>query len=220
MYGGLYYGPQARPWVQKSTPWAPTPPYEGNTIALQTSMTPFKAGDFDPVGMQANLPEPHYLADWSGPGLGDWFSNLTNEIAGAAGNIRPGMALQSPYMRGNHVAALQAVLIGMGYNVGAQGDDGVYGPGTASAVVQFQLSKGLPQTGNVDLDTANAMNRAIAVKKGFDAIPPPQQMGPPPSIAPAPAPIGLTGSKGGMSPAVIVGVAALMAVTLYAALRR
>ena len=198
MYGGIYYGPKARPWVSRSTPWAQTPPYEGETIALQTSMTPFKAGDFDPVGMAVNLPNPHYLHDWSGPNLSEWFSNITTELAGNVGNIRAGMALQSPYARGNHVAALQEGLISLGYSVGSQQADGIYGPATAQAVKNFQRSKGLPPSNDVDADTANALNRALTMKMGLAQLNQQQQNAGKPQGSPPPGPrIGLTGVGGG-----------------------
>jgi len=152
------------------------------------------------VGMAVNLPNPHYLHDWSGPNLSEWFSNITTELAGNVGNIRAGMALQSPYAQGNHVAALQEALISLGYSVGPRGADGIYGPGTAQAVKNFQRSKGLPPSNDVDLDTANALNRALTMKMGLAQLNQQQQNAGKPQGSPPPPPgprIGLTGVGGG-----------------------
>ena len=201
MYGGIYYGPKARPWVSRSTPWAPTPVYQGDAIALQTSMTPFNAGDFDPVGMAANLPNPHYLHDWSGPNLSEWFANLTTELYSNMGNIRAGIKSGSPYAQGTHVEAVQRALISLGFGsqLGSQQADGIYGPATAGAVQNFQRSKSLTPSGDVDLDTANALNRAMAVKAGMAQLQEQQKKAGQPQGAPPPGPrIGLTGAGGGM----------------------
>ena len=83
MYGALYYGPQPQPWMSASSPWAPIPPYEGETIAAQTSMTPFDAGNFVPVRVDNTLPPPDYLTDLSGPegrGIGDWFKGVVQTV--------------------------------------------------------------------------------------------------------------------------------------------
>lgn len=44
------------------------------------------------------------------------------------------LTVQTPYLRGDDVRALQQRLTGLGYFVGAAGADGVYGPNTAGAV--------------------------------------------------------------------------------------
>jgi peptidoglycan hydrolase-like protein with peptidoglycan-binding domain len=52
------------------------------------------------------------------------------------------------------VTLLQQRLAALGYQVTA---DGSFGPGTKSAVMQFQTSKGLPATGVVDAATWHAL---------------------------------------------------------------
>lgn len=54
------------------------------------------------------------------------------------------------------VVLLQQLLVNMGINV-AGGVDGIYGPGTAAAVADFQGRKGLTQSGAVDVATATAL---------------------------------------------------------------
>ena len=201
MYGGIYYGPKARPAMSRSTPWAPTPAYQGDAIALQTSMTPFNAGDFDPVGMEANLPNPHYLHDWSGPNvdepkgakLSEWFSNITTNLAANFGNIKPGLADGA---QGSDVEALQQGLISIGFGpqLGPRQADGIYGDATAGAVQNFQRSKGLTPTGAVDAETANALNRALTMKMGLAQWQQQQGAGTP-QAAPGPR-IGLAGAGG------------------------
>ncbi|MEW6031857.1 MAG: peptidoglycan-binding protein [Bacillota bacterium] len=61
------------------------------------------------------------------------------------------LKLESPYMRGNDVLAVQQALVSKGFNPGPI--DGIYGPLTASAVTSFEASRSLPQTGVVCGDT-------------------------------------------------------------------
>lgn len=51
--------------------------------------------------------------------------------------------------KGNHVKALQILLIGYGYNCGASGADGDFGPATDSAVRKYQKANGLTADGSV-----------------------------------------------------------------------
>lgn len=51
---------------------------------------------------------------------------------------------------------LQQKLIALGYAVTA---DGSFGPGTKAAVIQFQATRGLPQTGTVDAATWAALDK-------------------------------------------------------------
>ncbi|MEO4040849.1 peptidoglycan-binding domain-containing protein [Hoeflea sp. CAU 1731] len=66
------------------------------------------------------------------------------------------LSLQSPYIRGDRVRTLQNALIAIGFSVGG-GADGVFGKGTDDAVRAFQDWYGLPVTGVVDTETANAI---------------------------------------------------------------
>jgi Putative peptidoglycan binding domain len=64
------------------------------------------------------------------------------------------------------VAAVQALLIGHGYNrlptVLAR-DCGIFGPQTIGALQQFQTGQGLASTGNVDVATLRALARVSAI---------------------------------------------------------
>ncbi|MBW8636287.1 peptidoglycan-binding protein [Hoeflea sp. WL0058] len=66
------------------------------------------------------------------------------------------LSLQSPYIRGDRVRTLQNALIAIGFSVGG-GADGIFGRGTDEAVRAFQDWYGLPVTGVVDTETANAI---------------------------------------------------------------
>jgi peptidoglycan hydrolase-like protein with peptidoglycan-binding domain len=73
----------------------------------------------------------------------------------SAPSITGPLRLTSPPMRGEAVYEVQQKLTGLGYDVG--GVDGVFGPGTASAVGHFQRSNGLVDNGVVTDETAAAL---------------------------------------------------------------
>lgn len=58
--------------------------------------------------------------------------------------------------RGDSVRTVQQALVNQGISV-AGGVDGIFGPGTESALKAFQKSQGLPRSGKVDLATAIAL---------------------------------------------------------------
>lgn len=64
------------------------------------------------------------------------------------------LTLQKPPMRGAEVMAVQKALVAAGYKIKA---DGIYGPGTQKAVMQFQKAKGLEASGDVDARTREAL---------------------------------------------------------------
>lgn len=68
---------------------------------------------------------------------------------------------------GDHVKAVQLALSQAGYRVG---DDGVFGPGTQSAVQRFQAQHGLPADGKVGVKTAQVLDLPHAALVA-DAIP-------------------------------------------------
>jgi putative chitinase len=72
---------------------------------------------------------------------------------------------------GPDVVKVQKLLNQLGYMVGAE--DGVYGPSTSRAVVNFQREHGLPITGNVDAKTLEVIDAEIVGKTA--PAPAPQQ---------------------------------------------
>jgi peptidoglycan hydrolase-like protein with peptidoglycan-binding domain len=86
-------------------------------------------------------------------------------VTGAGESARPSpdavveLQLTSPYMLGEKVRSLQTVLAAIGFDVRI---DGVFGKGTDAAVRAFQEWYGLPVTGIVDGDTANAIGWSYA----------------------------------------------------------
>jgi peptidoglycan hydrolase-like protein with peptidoglycan-binding domain len=92
--------------------------------------------------------------------------SVPSTVASAA----PGSPVEAPILQsgfaglrvgaqGSDVTSLQRVLIAAGINVPG-GADGVFGPATRGAVVEFQSSHGLPATGEVDQATSNALASA------------------------------------------------------------
>ncbi len=61
------------------------------------------------------------------------------------------LEVQSPYLKGDDVLAVQTSLSSLGFNPGPV--DGIFGPLTSAAVWSFQSSRGLPATGVVDAAT-------------------------------------------------------------------
>jgi peptidoglycan hydrolase-like protein with peptidoglycan-binding domain len=94
-------------------------------------------------------------------------SGGTSTGGGGGGSTANGYAKYDE--RGSRVVALQRALIRAGIAVRG-GADGMFGSGTAGAVMKFQRQRGLRVTGRVDQATANAL--------GLQALP-----------APSPAPV-------------------------------
>jgi SpoIID/LytB domain protein len=67
-------------------------------------------------------------------------------------------------MKNSSVKVLQNCLIKLGYKVGTA--DGIFGSKTLNAVISFQKSKGLTQSGIVDAKTLSALNAEIQKKSG------------------------------------------------------
>jgi hypothetical protein len=59
------------------------------------------------------------------------------------------------------VADIQKILVGLGFNVGSHGVDGVLGPDTKTAIKQFQSANKLKADGIPGQDTVAALNSAI-----------------------------------------------------------
>jgi predicted chitinase len=55
--------------------------------------------------------------------------------------------------RGDGVRDIQTTLLGLGYNLGKYGVDGIFGDITLAALIKFQKDNGIPQTGIVDDET-------------------------------------------------------------------
>ena len=81
------------------------------------------------------------------------FQGETEEVL----NPRDGGVLQVG-SRGEKVEEFQRLLLGLGYPVG--GIDGDYGPATRRVVLDFQSQAGLAATGEIDQDTALAIDAA------------------------------------------------------------
>lgn len=67
------------------------------------------------------------------------------------------LKVTSPYMRGNDVHNVQVALTNKGFLPGSTGNDGIYGPATKSAVINFQMSAGLKADGVVGEATVKAL---------------------------------------------------------------
>ena len=74
------------------------------------------------------------------------------------------LKVQQPLMRGDDVAALQARLVEMGFNPGRV--DGIYGPTTEKAVVEFQRSVGTKTDGICGPGTVISLMRLLRTVTG------------------------------------------------------
>ena len=78
------------------------------------------------------------------------------------GIIVPGtpriLRLTRPLMQGGDVRRVQQALIGLGYNLGSSGADGIYGSGTVAAVKKFQQDQGIDADGIVGPATRNKLD--------------------------------------------------------------
>jgi hypothetical protein len=70
----------------------------------------------------------------------------------------------SPGASGPQVKVLQHALTALGYSPGKA--DGVYGPSTKQAVMEFQKAQGLTQDGVVGPKTLSALKQALTAKSG------------------------------------------------------
>lgn len=68
------------------------------------------------------------------------------------------LKLETPYQTGRAVRKVQKALAKLGYSVGDI--DGVYGPITESAVINFQINSGIAVDGQVGPDTADRLGLA------------------------------------------------------------
>jgi chitosanase len=71
------------------------------------------------------------------------------------------LMLRTPFMTGEDVRQVQRKLIEMGFSVGDDGADGVFGPSTDSAVKDFQESQDLVIDGIVGASTRSALGIEI-----------------------------------------------------------
>ncbi|MFT6764679.1 MAG: peptidoglycan hydrolase-like protein with peptidoglycan-binding domain, partial [Candidatus Aldehydirespiratoraceae bacterium] len=101
--------------------------------------------------------------------------NSGSSIASAA----PGVAFETPLTQsgfnglrtgaqGTDVTSLQQALIDAGITVPG-GADGVFGPATKQAVINYQSTRGLPATGEVDQATSNALSSSATTGAGTTA---------------------------------------------------
>lgn len=75
------------------------------------------------------------------------------------------LLLTSPYLKGSDVEELQQRLEDLGFSPGKI--DGIYGPETYQAVIEFQRQKGLEPTGQVDTSTWDALGEGVEVPADF-----------------------------------------------------
>lgn len=94
-------------------------------------------------------------------GLADGAPSASAPAAQPAGGGTTANGFAAYNERGARVVALQQALINAGVPVRG-GADGVFGSGTAAAIMTFQKSKGLKATGTVDSATASALGLAAA----------------------------------------------------------
>lgn len=59
------------------------------------------------------------------------------------------------------VERAQQQLIALGYELGPEGADGLFGEQTAAALRSFQADHGLPETGELDDATRSALDQAV-----------------------------------------------------------
>ena len=83
-----------------------------------------------------------------------------NEVAGKEPNVSASTSSSSSAMPSSHyesglVRSVQQALNDKGYNAGAL--DGQWGPATEDAVRRFQRASGLPETGQLERPTLNAL---------------------------------------------------------------
>jgi hypothetical protein len=86
-----------------------------------------------------------------------------NEVAGkqptvSASTSSPSSAMPSSHYESGLVRSVQQALNDKGYNAGPM--DGQWGPATEDAVRKFQRASGLPETGQLERPTLNALGVA------------------------------------------------------------
>ncbi|MER5372063.1 protein kinase [Streptomyces sp. NPDC002553] len=96
--------------------------------------------------------EPSPSSTAPGPTAPPWISDCTHY----AGKKRTGRGDS-----GKRVVQVQCMLIRRGYDVGGDGTDGVFGPGTESAVRGFQGDRGLEADGVVGRETWGALRDTV-----------------------------------------------------------
>lgn len=130
--------------------------------------------------------------DW-GFGDGAKVSAMVHEILDNAGIVmpparpggnfppapqNPGDGLIMEGMTGGQVQFVQDLLVGLGYDLGPAGGDGVFGPDTKTAVMAFQRDKGLAVDGIVGPATNAAISAAYGSVSGKPSLPPPTSAAP------------------------------------------
>jgi len=93
--------------------------------------------------------------------LADLLSGRAPVDAQAVGLVQQGLVLREG-MRGDGLKRVQMLL-----GIGPSGQDGVYGPGTAGRVRLFQERAGLPETGEVDAATLQALEAQTQGENGI-----------------------------------------------------
>ncbi len=138
----LYQKPYHHPYIPPNSLAVRQPPYVGGELAQLTSMTPFLRGEGQPIYENQSRPSRQAIRY----GAVDY------------GAITLGLTSGS---KGQSVRDLQTAL---GVTV-----DGDFGVNTKAALIKYQKTKGLPQTGTVDAATLASFSASPEeAQSGFD----------------------------------------------------
>ena len=160
---GTFRDPEAETWLEEE------PPHDGGPVdrrpliaAIAVAIALILAGigiarvvggDDEPTATATDTTGP---TDTAPTGTGE---TQTTETTPPAITVPEDVTLTSGD-EGESVTLLQQALAQLGYDVGTP--DGVYGPGTAEAVRQFQADTGLDADGVAGPATLAALNQALA----------------------------------------------------------
>lgn len=76
-------------------------------------------------------------------------TTVSNSNTSSKGGVKVELSILKQGSKGEQVKALQALLVGYGYSIGASGVDGSFGPATLKAVKEFQTKEKIGIDGSV-----------------------------------------------------------------------